>query len=96
MTVFTTIANPFDYNTAVWGDVAALERCFTTVMQSGFDVGVLMIDYPDVEGCDPSGWDASVDGFIAAHKTTGCPAVVASTLPELLPRRTRVAQNGGR
>jgi len=89
MTVFTTIANPFDYNTAVWGDVAALERCFTTVMQSGFDVGVLMIDYPDVEGCDPSGWDASVDGFIAAHKTTGCPAVVASTLPELLPRRTR-------
>ncbi len=89
MTVFTTIANPFDYNTAVWGDVAALERCFTTVMQSGFDVGVLIIDYPDVEGCDPSGWDASVDGFIAAHKTTGCPAVVASTLPELLPQRTR-------
>ncbi len=96
MTVFTTIANPFDYNTAVWGDVAALELCFTTVMQSGFDVGVLMIDYPEVAGCDPSGWDASVDGFIAAHKATGCPAVVASTLPELLPERTRarVLANG--
>ena len=96
MTVFTTIANPFDYNTAVWGDVAALERCFTTVMERGFDVGVLMIDYPDVEGCDPSGWDASVDGFIAAHQATGCPAVVASTLPELLPERTRerVLANG--
>ncbi len=96
MTVFTTIANPFDYNTAVWGNVEALERCFTTVMERGFDVGVLMIDYPDVEGCDPSGWDASVDGFIAAHKATGCPAVVASTLPELLPAptRERILANG--
>ncbi|HEX9771005.1 MAG TPA: acetate--CoA ligase family protein [Kiloniellales bacterium] len=96
MTVFTTIANPFDYNTAVWGNLAALERCFTTALRSGFDVGVLMIDYPDVEGCDASDWDISVEGFIAAHKATGCPAVVASTLPELLPQRTRerVLANG--
>jgi acetate---CoA ligase (ADP-forming) len=89
MTVFTTIANPFDYNTAVWANLAALERCFTTALQSGFDVGVLMIDYPDAAGCDASDWDISVDGLIAAHKATGCPAVVASTLPELLPQRTR-------
>jgi acyl-CoA synthetase (NDP forming) len=89
MTVFTTIANPFDYNTAVWGNQPALERCFTTAMKSGFDVAVLMIDYPAVAGCDPAGWDISVDGFIAAHKATGCPAVVASTLPELLPESTR-------
>ncbi len=96
MTVFTTIANPFDYNTAVWGNLAALERCFTTAMKSGFDVAVLMIDYPAVAGCDPAGWDTSVDGFIAAHKATGCPAVVASTLPELLPESTRerVIANG--
>jgi len=96
MTVFTTIANPFDYNTAVWGDQPALERCFTTAMRSGFDAAALMIDYPDVAGCDPAGWDISVDGFIAAHKATGCPAVVASTLPELLPRsaRERLLANG--
>ena len=37
-------------------------------MREGFDVGVLMIDYPDVEGCDPKDWDASVDRVIAAHK----------------------------
>jgi acyl-CoA synthetase (NDP forming) len=96
MTVFTTIANPLDYNTAIWGDPPALERCFTTVMGGDFDVGVLLIDYPDPTHCDPSGWDASVDGFIAAHKATGCPAVVASTLPELLPARARkrVLANG--
>lgn len=96
MTVFTTIANPFDYNTAVWGDQPALERCFTTAMRSGFDAAALMIDYPDVAGCDPAGWDISVDGFIAAHQATGCPAVVASTLPELLPKsaRERLLANG--
>ncbi len=96
MTVFTTIANPLDYNTAIWGDPPALERCFTTVMGGDFDVSVLLIDYPDPERCDPTGWDASVDGFIAAHKATGCPAVVASTLPELLPASTRerVLANG--
>ncbi len=96
MTVFTTIANPLDYNTAIWGDPPALERCFTTVMGGDYDVSVLLIDYPDPTHCDPAGWDASVDGFIAAHKATGCPAVVASTLPELLPASTRerVLANG--
>jgi acyl-CoA synthetase (NDP forming) len=96
MTVFTTIANPRDYNTAIGGDPPALERCFTTVMGGDFDVSVLLIDYPDPTHCDPADWDASVDGFIAAHKATGCPAVVASTLPELLPASTRerVLANG--
>ncbi len=89
MTVFTTIANPFDYNTAIWGDRSALERCFTTVMAGDYDISVLLIDYPNAERCDVSGWDISVDGFIAAQKATGRAAAVASTLPELLPEAVR-------
>lgn len=94
--VFATISNPLDYNTAIWGDVAAVEHCFATVMTGDFDANVLVIDYPTPEAGNRSSWDASIDGFIAAYKATGRPAVVASSLPELLPQeaRARLLANG--
>jgi Acyl-CoA synthetase (NDP forming) len=43
---FASVSNPLDYNTSLWGDRAALERCFGTVMQGEFDAGMLIVDYP--------------------------------------------------
>jgi acyl-CoA synthetase (NDP forming) len=87
--VFATVANPLDYNTAIWGNAPALERCCTTAMSGACDAAMLVIDYPDPATADVSEWDTSVDAFVAGHKATGRPAVVTSTLSELLPRAVR-------
>ena len=86
---FVSVSNPLDYNTAVWGDFEKLDRCFTTVMEGGFDVVVLILDYPR-PGCgDPEAWDTAADALVAASKRTGVPAAVASTMPESLPPEAR-------
>ena len=86
---FASVSNPLDYNTAVWGDREELRRCFTTVMEGNFDAAVLTLDYPrpGCGECDP--WDAAADALVASSKSAGMPAVVASTIPELLPEDVR-------
>jgi acetate---CoA ligase (ADP-forming) len=86
---FVSVSNPLDYNTGVWGDREELERCFTTVMEGDFDATLLTLDYPRPDSGDRDPWDAAVDALIATHEKTGRPAMVASTIPELLPRETR-------
>lgn len=86
---FVSISNPLDYNTGVWGDREELKRCFTTVMDGDLDATLLTLDYPRSDAGDRDPWDAAVDALIATHAKTGQPAMVASTVPELLPRETR-------
>ena len=93
---FTTIANPLDYNTAIWGDPAALQRCFATMLGSGFDFTVLVFDYPRTRGPGVEAWDGALDAFVAAVEATGARAAVMSTIAELLPlaARERLAAQG--
>ena len=86
---FAAIANPLDYNTTVWGDGAALERCFTTVMDGGCDLAVLVLDMPRKGVPGIEAWHTALDAFIGAQARTGIPAVVASTLSETLPADVR-------
>jgi acetate---CoA ligase (ADP-forming) len=83
------IANPLDYNTLIWCDRPALERCFTTVMQAPLDAVVLVLDHPRPGSGDDGPWETAVDAFIAAHRSTGRAAAVLSILPESMPRTTR-------
>jgi len=86
---FVSVSNPLDYNTAIWGDREKVERCFTTAIEGDFDGAVLILDYPR-SGCgDREAWDVAADAIVAASQNTGLPAVVASTLPELLPPEAR-------
>jgi acetate---CoA ligase (ADP-forming) len=86
---FATVSNPLDYNTALWGNRAALTECFTTALTGDADMGLLVIDYPEGDADGSAACDASVDAIIAAQQRTGKPAAVASTLPELLPVQLR-------
>ena len=86
---FTTIANPLDYNTAIWGDRTAMERCFATMLASGFDFSVLVFDYPRTTVPGIEAWDNALDAFVAAVAATGARAAVMSTLAELLPAEVR-------
>lgn len=111
------IHNPLDYQTAIWGDTAAMSECFAAMMRAPVDVCLLVLDFPrtdttsaaepagasDVASAPAStltsapataitseasptpGWDEVVDAFIAAHARVPMPAILVSSLPELMP-----------
>jgi acetyl-CoA synthetase len=80
-----TVANPLDYHTYIWGDLAAQTECFAGMMDCGFDAHLLVLDFPRADLCDASSWRTTLDGFIAAQKQTGAATAVLTTLPEGLP-----------
>jgi acetyl-CoA synthetase len=80
-----TVANPLDYHTYIWGDLAAQTECFAGLMDCGFDSHILVLDFPRADRCDGSSWQTTLDGFVAAQKQTGAAAVVLTSLPEGLP-----------
>lgn len=86
---YVTVSNPFDYNTSIWGDRAALEQCFTLSMQGDHDAALLIYDHPTVVSKEVEEWVATLDALIAAHKSTGKPAFVVCTISELLPQDMR-------
>jgi acyl-CoA synthetase (NDP forming) len=86
---FATVANPLDYNTSLWGDRSALLRCFSAMLADPYDAALLIIDYPHEGIAGRAECDISVDALIEAAGRAGMPAIVASTLPELLPADAR-------
>ena len=89
LVAYAAIANPLDYNNPLWGEAAALERCFATMMDGDFDATVLILDYPRPGSAGIEEWDTAVGALIAARRRTGKQAVVVSTLPELMPEPAR-------
>jgi acetyl-CoA synthetase len=79
------VANPLDYHTYIWGDLDAQTACFTRMLSSGFDDHVLVLDVPRADRCDPRHWETTLAAFEAAHRATGGPSTVVSSLPEGLP-----------
>lgn len=91
------VANPLDYHTGIWGDRAALTRCFAAALGAGFDLTALVLDRPTFPDADPAGWDAALDSLVAARaQAGGGRAAVIATLPEGLPedRRQRLLAAG--
>lgn len=94
---FATIANPLDYNTSLWGRKDQLEKCFETALHGDYDAAMLVIDFP-ID--DKSGYDAcfvATDAVIRAGKIHGKPALVTSSLSELMPieARDHIIKSGG-
>lgn len=82
------ITNPLDYHTFIWGDQAALRRCFTAALDGPADAGMLILDWPD-ENNDDSDWWPTLNAWAEASAATGTPAAVAAGLAENLPDRVR-------
>ena len=79
-----TLANPLDYHTYIWGDVATMTACFEAVMKDRFDLTVFVLDIPRDDICDPSGHECAIESIIAAQKVTGANVAVLATLSENL------------
>ena len=80
-----TVANPLDYHTYVWGDAAAQETCFTSLLSSEVDNHLLVLDVPREDRCRTAEFKSTVDAFVAAKRATGAAASVVSSLPEGMP-----------
>jgi acyl-CoA synthetase (NDP forming) len=90
---YVTVSNPFDYNTSIWGDGAAQQRCFTTAMSGDHDAAFLIYDHPSVRSeaveAEVNEWMVALDAFIAAYRKSSMPAFVICTISELLPKNVR-------
>ena len=81
--------NPMDYHTFIWGDKDRLRATFSTYLGNGFDVALLVLDYPTHPDSDLSSWDITLDAWIEAVAATGSAAAVVATLPECFPEDRR-------
>ncbi len=80
-----TISNPFDYHTFDWGKFDRMQTTFTEVLKSGFDLGLIVMDIPREDRCDPADWKLGNQAFINAGKSTGAKIGVLATLTENMP-----------
>ncbi len=80
-----SVANPLDYHTYIWGDLAAQTECFSGLMDCQFDAHLLVLDYPRLDRCSAQSWGTTVDAFVAASQSGGKGATVVASLPEDLP-----------
>ncbi|NND03300.1 MAG: acetate--CoA ligase family protein [Acidimicrobiia bacterium] len=88
------ITNPLDYHTFIWNDETALTACFTAALDGSAEVAMLVLDWPT--SGDPHTWFPTLKAIEAATQSTNTPTIVASTLPENMPRhvRQRLQQSG--
>src|SRR3546814_10928552 len=105
-----TVANPLDYHTFIWANEPAMTATFAAMVAAGFDLNLLVLDFPRADRCSDADWWQTVRAFEAALKTNGAKGAIVASLPEnlsagpaadLLARgirseRTRVGQEGVR
>ncbi len=91
-----TVVNPLDFHTFIWGDVQRMTGTFAAMMGCGFDLSMLICDFPRTDRCDDAAWACSIDGFEAAVARTGARAAMVASLPENLPEeRAERLMNAG-
>jgi len=86
---FVGLSNPFDYNTSVWGDRPAQERCFGVFLDGPIDIGLLVLDMPRPGIVGIEGWHDALTAFLDAREQAGISGAVIATLPESLPEAVR-------
>lgn len=79
------LANPLDYHTYIWGDEDAMSRCYAAMMLGDIALGLVILDIPRRDRCDPGAWLMVFDAVEAAQRTTGRQMAILSSLPELMP-----------
>ncbi len=82
------LANPLDYHTYIWGDVAAMTATFAGMMRGDLAMGCVVLDFPRADRCDASAWEPVIDAVAAAQAQTGRPIAILASLSETMPEET--------
>lgn len=85
---YVEIANPLDYHTFIWGDRNATYDTFSAMLSGGFDLTMLVLDFPTNEGADCTDWNMTMDVFGEAARANGARGAVVATLPECMSEET--------
>ncbi len=80
-----TLSNPLDYHTFVWGDRARQTEAFTAMFEGGYDLNLIVLDFPRADRCEAADWVTTADAVTAAASATGALAGILATLPENMP-----------
>ncbi|MBB3443764.1 acetate--CoA ligase family protein [Rhizobium sp. BK379] len=80
-----TLSNPLDYHTFVWGDRARQTEAFTAIFEGGYDLNLVVLDFPRADRCEAADWVTTADAVTAAASATGALAGILATLPENMP-----------
>lgn len=76
------LANPLDYHTYIWGDLAAMTECFAAACDNDTGLNILVLDVPRNDRCDPAAWECAINAIAAARKLTGKPIAVLASIAE--------------
>jgi acyl-CoA synthetase (NDP forming) len=80
-----TVANPLDYHTFIWNNEPAMTATFTAMAAGGFDLNLLVLDFPREDRCTDADWWPTVRAFESALQRTSARGAVVATLPENMP-----------
>jgi len=79
------VANPLDYNTYIWAKEDQLTATFTAFVAGGFDLNLLVLDFPRLDRCSDADWWFTVNAFDKALKASGAKGAIVASMGENLP-----------
>lgn len=79
------LANPLDYHTYIWGDGAAMGKCYAAMMLGDQDATILVVDFPRADRCPQSPWDCVIEGVEYAHAQSDRVLILTASLAENMP-----------
>ncbi len=80
-----SVSNPLDYHTFIWGREEQLTATFTAMMSGGYDLSMVVLDFPRRDRCDDTDWWSTVNAVAGAAQASGGRAAVLASMPECLP-----------
>jgi acyl-CoA synthetase (NDP forming) len=79
------VANPLDYHTFIWNNEPAMTATFSAMVSGGFDLNILVLDFPRRDRCSDIDWWTTLNAFESGLKAHGAKGAVLASLPENLP-----------
>ncbi len=78
------IANPLDYHTFIWNNGPAMQTAFTAMVSGGFDLNMLVLDFPRSDRCSDADWWTAVGAFEAALAANSARGAIVASMGENL------------
>jgi acyl-CoA synthetase (NDP forming) len=78
------VANPLDYHTFIWNDEPAMTATFSAFVEGGFDLNLLVLDFPRGDRCSDADWWPTVNAFEKALKTNSAKGAIVTSMAENL------------
>ena len=76
------LANPLDYHTYIWGNLASMADAYSALLNAPINLGVIVVDFPRSDRCDPEAWECVIEAAEIARQKTGKPIALLASLAE--------------